>query len=139
VARRQAIASLYDAAIAGLPGVRPQQVSQEVGHAYHLYVIRLDLDRLSADRARIFGALRAEGIGVNVHYLPVHLHPYYRQRFGTRVGMCPRAEAAYEQMISLPIFPSMSADDVEDVVEALWKVINAYATDERRAASGDSR
>lgn len=138
VARRQAIASRYDAAMAGLPGVRPQKISQEVGHAYHLYVIRLDLDRLSADRARIFSALRAEGIGVNVHYLPVHLHPYYRQRFGTRVGMCPRAEAAYEEMISLPIFPSMSEDDVEDVIEALWKVINAYATDERRAA-GDSR
>jgi perosamine synthetase len=139
VARRRAIASRYDAAIAGLPGVRPQSVSQEAEHAYHLYVIRLDLDHLSVDRARVFSALRAEGIGVNVHYLPVHLHPYYRQRLGTRAGLCPRAEAAYQEMISLPIFPSMSEKDVEDVIEALWKVINAYATNEQRAAAGNSR
>lgn len=72
-------------------------------------------------------ALRAEGIGVNVHYLPVHLQPYYRERFGTGPGLCPNAEAAYEEIFSLPIFPGMDDKDVDDVIEALWKVISTYA------------
>jgi hypothetical protein len=102
-------------------------------------VIRLDRDALSADRAQIFAALRAEGIGVNVHYLPVHLHPFYRERFGLRPGCCPNAEAAYEDILSLPLFPSMSDEDIENVIEAVWKVISAYAVDTRAAAAAGSR
>src|SRR5581483_4217587 len=78
VARRRAIAARYDRAFAELPGIRPLRANAEVEHAYHLYVVRLDAAALGADRARVFAALRAENIGVNVHYLPVHLHPYYR-------------------------------------------------------------
>jgi perosamine synthetase len=75
----------------------------------------------------VFSALRAEGIGVNVHYIPVHLHPFYRGRLGTAPGDCPIAEAAYERILSLPIFPRMSSQDVEDVVQALGKIDRAYA------------
>jgi perosamine synthetase len=70
--------------------------------------------------------LRAEGIGVNVHYIPVHLHPFYRKQFGTGPGLCPVAEAAYEQIISLPIFPQMTNADLDDVIEAMHKVISAF-------------
>lgn len=126
VARRQAIAQRYDAAFAELPAVTPLAVRPEVSHAYHLYVIRLELSQLQGDRSTIFAALRAEGIGVNVHYIPVYLHPYYRKQFGTRPGLCPVAEAAYERILSLPLFPRMTDTDVDDVITAVIKVINAY-------------
>lgn len=126
VARRQAIARQYDAAFRQLPAVKPLAVRGDVSHAYHLYVIRLDLDALTADRAAIFRALRAEGIGVNVHYLPVHLHPYYRSHFATRAGDCPVAEAAYQRLLSLPMFPAMTDGDVGDVVRAIDKVISHH-------------
>lgn len=139
IERRRAIAQRYDAAFADLKAIATQQVSADRVHAYHLYVVRFDRRRLCTDRARIFAALRAEGIGVNVHYLPVHLHPYYRQRFGTAAGLCPHAEAAYEELISLPIFPAMSDGDVDDVIQALWKVVGNYAAATPSVALGGAR
>ena len=139
IERRRAIAQRYDLAIARLPGLRALRVKADIDHAYHLYVIELDSARVNADRARVFAALRAENIGVNVHYLPVHLHPYYRETFATCVGMCPVAEAAYERILSLPIFPAMTDDDVEDVIEALWKVISAYVVEPSYAAAAGTR
>jgi len=126
VKRRQEIAQRYNSAFAEIPAVQPLGVRAEVSHAYHLYVIRLDLTKLQATRGHIFAALRAEGIGVNVHYIPVHLHPFYRKQLGTKPGMCPVAEAAYEQIISLPIFPQMTNADLDDVIEAMHKVISAF-------------
>ena len=82
---------------------------------------------MSADRAQIFRALRAENIGVNVHYIPVHLHPYYRDRFGYKGGEFPVAEDAYSRLISLPMFHGMSEQDVEDVIVAVRKVVGHYA------------
>ena len=127
VERRQAIARRYDAAFAENAAVAPLAVRDDVEHAYHLYMVQFDLDRLTADRAQIFDALRAEGIGANVHYIPVHLHPYYRETFGTGPGLCPVAEAAYERLVTLPVFPGMTNADVDDVVEAVAKVTAAYA------------
>lgn len=126
LARRREIAGRYDAAFAEMPAVRPLAVRGDVSHAYHLYVVRLDLGRLQADRSDVFAALKAEGIGTNVHYIPVHLHPFYRKRYGTGPGLCPVAEAAYEEIISLPIFPHMTDGDVEDVISAVRKVSEAY-------------
>jgi len=126
VKRRQEIAQKYDAAFAEFPAIRPLGVRGDVSHAYHLYVVRLDLKRLRATRAEVFKALRAEGIGVNVHYIPVHLHPFYQKTFGTGPGLCPVAEAAYEEIITLPLFPRMSDTDVEDVIAAVYKVAEAY-------------
>ena len=125
VKRRREIAQRYDAALAEIPTIRPLEVREDICHAYHLYVIRLDLARLRSTRADVFAALRAEGIGVNVHYIPVHLHPFYRERFGTVPGLCPVAEAAYEEIVSLPIFPRMGDRDVEDVIAAVSKVVEA--------------
>lgn len=127
VKRRQEIAREYDAAFLEMPGIRPLAVRPEVSHAYHLYVVRLDLTRLRVTRAKVFAALRAEGIGVNVHYIPVHLHPFYRERFGTKPGLCPVAERAYDEIITLPLFPRMSDKDVEDVIVAVRKVVEAFS------------
>jgi perosamine synthetase len=124
--RRRAIARRYDEAIGAIDGVQPVATRSGVEHGYHLYVVQLELDRLSADRGTIFAAMRAEGIGVNVHYIPVHLHPYYRERFGTGPGLCPVAEAAYERSLTLPLFPAMTDGDAGDVLRALEKVIEHY-------------
>jgi len=124
--RRREIAWRYDTEFAKIPAIRPLRVKSNVTHAYHLYVIRLKLEQLQVTRAEIFSALRAEGIGVNVHYIPVHLHPFYRKRFGTKLGLCPVAEAAYEEILTLPIFPQMSDEDVERVIKAVKSVIMAY-------------
>ena len=126
IERRQAIAREYDRAFASIAEVSPLALRADVSHAYHLYVVRVDTSMLGCDRATLFSALRREGIGVNVHYIPVHLHPFYRQRFGFGPGLCPVAEAAYEQLITLPMFPAMTAHDVQDVVEAVTKVVTAF-------------
>lgn len=123
VERRQRIACQYDNAFSGMTGIEPLARAGDVSHAYHLYVVRVAQDVLRAGRERIFNALRGEGIGVNVHYIPVHLHPFYRERFNTGPGLCPVAESAYESILSLPVFPAMSDDDVNDVIEAVNKVV----------------
>lgn len=126
VARRQKLAQLYNQALAKLPTVEPLMLRQDVSHAYHLYVVKLDPARLRVGRGEVFSALRAENIGVNVHYIPVHLHPFYRERFGTGPGLCPVAEVAYERLLSLPIFPGMTNKDTSDVITAFSKVMDAY-------------
>jgi perosamine synthetase len=123
LARRRQVAARYTAAFRTMRGVLPPQTRPDVNPAWHLYPIRLDLNKLSASRREIFQALRAENIGVNVHYIPVHCHPYYRDRFGYKGGEYPVAEAAYECLISLPMFHGMADSDVQDVVRALNKVL----------------
>jgi len=127
LARRREIAARYSAAFRNLRGVLVPSVRTDVSPAWHLYPIRVNPAQLNADRAHVFRALRAENIGVNVHYIPVHRHPYYRQRFGYQGGEYPVAEAAYEQLISLPMFHGMTDEDVQDVIDAITKVTNHYA------------
>ena len=93
-------------------------------HSYHLYVVKIDFSSLGIDRARFFEAMRQEGIGVNVHYIPVHLHPFFRERFGYQNGECPVAEDAYEHIISLPIFPAMTDKDISYVVRTICEVVS---------------
>jgi len=126
VERRREVAHMYDEAFAPMEAVEPVKQRGDSTCAYHLYVIQLELDRLRVGREQVFDALRAEGIGVNVHYIPVHYHPYYRESLGTDEGLCPRAEAAYERILTLPVFPRMTGEDVEDVIDAIQKVITAY-------------
>jgi dTDP-4-amino-4,6-dideoxygalactose transaminase len=123
--RRREIVARYQKAFAGcaeleLPVSLPDRES-----AWHLYVVRLNLDRLSADRATIFKALVAENIGVNVHYIPVPWHPYYAGLGYVRGGW-PNAERAYERLLTLPLFPAMSDADADDVISAVQKVITYY-------------
>jgi perosamine synthetase len=119
---RRRIARAYDDAFASMPEIElPARVADRES-AWHLYVIRLNLDRLRAGRLEVFNALRAERIGVNVHYIPVPWHPYYANR-GYGRGCWPVAEAAYERILSLPIFPAMTDADTQDVIAAVQKVI----------------
>jgi perosamine synthetase len=127
LARRRQVAARYLAAFRGIRGVLPPQVYCDVDPAWHLYPIRLELEKLSTGRGDIFRALRAENIGVNVHYMPVHRHPYYRERFGYKGGEYPITEEAYERLISLPMFHGISDSDVEDVVRAVSKVVSHFA------------
>jgi perosamine synthetase len=124
--RRREIAACYKTALADLKALRLPREGDQLESAWHLYVIRLRRELLSEGRSEVFRALRAENLGVQVHYIPVHYHPYYRENLGTSEGLCPVAETAYEQLISLPIWPGMTDRDVEDVVEAVGKVIGAY-------------
>ena len=126
LAARRAIAARYTEDFRATPGIIPPAVRNDVNPAWHLYPIRLDLGQLTDDRGQVFKALRAENIGVNVHYIPVHLHPYYRDHLGFKAGDYPVAEAAYECLISLPMFHSMSDRDVDDVIAAVKKVLAFY-------------
>ena len=117
VARRQQIARQYTAAFGASSAVRPLRTRSEVSHAYHLYVVRV-----AFGRGTLVSALRETGIAANVHYVPVHLHPYYRQRYQLKPGLCPVAEEAYGQILSLPIFPQMTDADVARVPSAAEEI-----------------
>jgi perosamine synthetase len=122
LARRRDIAAFYAERLADVAGVTPLAVLPHREHAWHLYVVRLGE---GLNRAEFFSGLRQRGIGANVHYLPVHLHPFYRRRFATAAGLCPMAEAAYEQILSLPLHPAMRDADVNRVVEAVRELAQA--------------
>ncbi len=119
ILRRQEIARQYDAAFNGNANLRPLTALPGLSHAYHLYVVRVPATK----RAQLFQDLRTRGIGVNVHYVPVHLHPFYQNKFGTKRGLCPVAEAAYDQVLSIPMFPKMSDADVDTVVATLRELV----------------
>jgi perosamine synthetase len=125
IRRRQEIAARYDEAFSSLEGISPTQVRADRISAYHLYPVQFHTEAVGLSREIVYAALRAENIGVNVHYLPVYLHPYYRQRFETGPGLCPVAEAAYARLITLPLFPRMTDEDVTDVVMAVKKIIQS--------------
>ena len=124
LARRRALAARYDQSLADLDGVTPLTVREDVEHAYHLYVVRVEGEG-EGRRDAVFHAMRARGIGVNVHYIPVHLHPFYRERFGTGEGQLPVSEQAYVEILTLPLFPRMSEADVDEVVTSLTEALGA--------------
>jgi len=123
---RRRLAARYTSALAGHWAVDIQTVNPAADPAWHLFVVQLRLDRLRVDRGAIYHAMRAEGIGVNVHYIPVHRHPFYRTRYPSLDGSLPVAESAYERLLTLPLFSAMTDGDVDDVVAALDKVTDAY-------------
>jgi perosamine synthetase len=124
--RRREIAEVYNSLLSDISEIAPLKVKEDVLHAYHLYVVRVKLSSLDAGRSDLFRALRDEGIGVNVHYIPVHYHPFYKKRFNTGQGLCPVAEKVYEEILSLPIYPAMSDSDVEFVVNRLKEIIEEF-------------
>lgn len=114
---RRQVAARYDKAFAQDPAIRPLGVRSQAGHGYHLYVVRVP------ERDRIFSHLREAGIGANVHYIPVHYHPYYRNNLGTGEGLCPVAESAYGEILSLPIFPNLAIEDQNRVIATLREAV----------------
>ena len=123
--RRAEIAGRYDALFAGLPEITRPFVRDDIEHAWHLYPIRLQLDRLRIDRDEFISELRERGIGTSVHFIPIHLHPYYREALNLGPGDFPIAERIYEGLISLPIYPRMEDSDVERVAAAVCEIAEA--------------
>jgi dTDP-4-amino-4,6-dideoxygalactose transaminase len=122
---RQRYARLYDEAFAHLPEVETPITHSDRSHIYHLYVIRLNLKRLAIDRAQFIQELKTRNIGASVHFIPVHLHPFYQERFGYRRGDLPQAEAIYDRIVSLPLYPRMTEADVYDVVQSVRHIVIA--------------
>lgn len=134
--RREAIAARYDAAFAGLPLILPPRAPAGEVHAWHLYVVRLadgaaeaagaaDGDRAGSSRDRFVERLFEQGIGCSVHYIPLHLHPYWRDRYALEPAMFPACQRAYERMLSLPIYSRMTAGEVERVITAVGGALRA--------------
>jgi len=126
IARRREIAKRYNEAFADIDEIITPFEADYIKHAYHIYVIQLRLDKLKVGRKEIFDALRAENIGVNVHYIPVNLQPFYELDYGYKKGDYPIAERYYERAITLPIFPKMTDGDIDDVIEVVKKVFGYY-------------
>jgi dTDP-4-amino-4,6-dideoxygalactose transaminase len=125
LARRQRLADLYGEALGDSPMLDIPREQRGCRSAWHLYVVRLHLERWSVSREEIFAALRAENIGVNVHYIPIPWLSLYAG-MGYKRGQWPVAEGEYERMLTLPLYPGMCDQDVADVVEALGKIWTAY-------------
>lgn len=122
VARRQEIAAAYDEMLEAFPVVRPWR-APDAYSAFHLYVIRLRLDAISPSHAQVFASLREQGIGVNLHYIPVYRQPYYQEKGFGAAAACPEAERYYSEAISLPMFPTLTSGDQKAVVDALQRAL----------------
>ena len=120
---REKIAKIYDTSFADLEEIHTPVRRSDTEHAWHLYVIQLNLDHLQITRNQFIDALREEGIGTSVHFIPLHLHPYYRDNFGYQPSDFPNASSAFERIVSLPIYPKMTEADVESVIGAVRKVV----------------
>ena len=126
VERRREIAAAYDGAFGSMGGLVIPAQHADARSSWHLYVLRWRREAFKADRKVIFEALRAENIGVNVHYIPVYRQPYYRAN-GYADVRCDHAEKYYETSLSLPIFPKMTDEDIRDVIQAVTKIYQTYA------------
>lgn len=124
--RRKEIVKAYDEAFQHLPQIIVQKEIPESDTTRHLYIIRLNLEKLTIDRKQFFDALAAENVCCNVHYIPVYYFPYY-EKLGYHKGLCPKAEKLYEEMISIPLFYAMTDQDVQDVIHAVTKIAQYYA------------
>jgi dTDP-4-amino-4,6-dideoxygalactose transaminase len=124
--RRAEIARRYTEAFSQFEELTVPTSRPEVGHAWHLYVLRLDLERLNVTREQFIEEMRERRIGTSVHFIPVHTHPYYRDRYDFQSEDFPVAAAEFRRIVSLPINPRMSDRDVEDVIEAVADVIEKF-------------
>jgi perosamine synthetase len=122
-AARKQIAAAYDDGFASVPEIRRPHQTPNSEHAWHLYIIQLETDRLRIDRGQFINALKDLGIGTSVHFIPLHLHPYYRNTFGYKPTDFPVASRVYERIISLPIYPAMSEQSVQRVIDAVTSVV----------------
>ncbi len=123
--RRKEIVKQYDEALKNIPGIILQKEIPESDTCRHLYIIRLDSDRLACTRRQFFDAMSSENVQCQVHYIPVYWFPYY-QKLGYQNGICPAAEKIYKGIMSIPLYPKMTDQDVDDVIHAVKKVAENY-------------
>lgn len=122
--RREEIIARYNEEFKAIPELELPAESADMLHSWHLYIIKLNLERISIDRARFLEMLTEENIGTSVHFIPVHIHPYYAETFGCKPEDYPEAMKTYERIISLPLYPKMSDQDAGDVIRAVKRVID---------------
>lgn len=125
IARRKRIVEIYDKAFADVPGIIVQKEIPESDTSRHLYIIRLDLDKLTCTRREFFDAMSAENVQCQIHYVPVYWFPYYRH-LGYEKGLCPNAEEVYKGIMSIPLYPRMTDKDIEDTIAAVKKLAAYY-------------
>jgi dTDP-4-amino-4,6-dideoxygalactose transaminase len=125
--RRHAIAKRYDRELIGLPLRTPHVANPSDVHSWHLYVVQLDLDALTIDRGRFIELMAHEGIGCSVHFIPLHLQPYWRERYRLTPEQFPIATAVYRRAVSLPIYTRMTDDDVDRVIAAVRSIAARFA------------
>lgn len=123
--RRQAIVKKYNEAFKDIPEIIVQEEIPESDTCRHLYIIRLDLDKLKCTRREFFDAMSAENVHCQVHYIPVYYFPYYK-RLGYKEGLCPNAEEVYKGILSIPLYPTLTDKDTDDVIEAVKKITDYY-------------
>ena len=123
--RRKEIAEKYNNVFKDMEGIEIPYQANNTNSSWHIYVIQLELDKLTANRKEIFEELQKENLGVNVHYIPVYYHPYY-QKLEYEKGLCPNAEKLYERIITIPLFPKMKDKDVKEVIKRVKNVLNKY-------------
>jgi perosamine synthetase len=123
---RRRIAGHYHEAFADLPEIQVPACASNIQHAWHLYVIQINAERLRINRQDFIKALKKENIGTSVHFIPLHLHPFYRDSFGYQPGDFPQASAVFQRIVSLPIYPAMTEADVRDVIVAVRKLVQEY-------------
>jgi len=126
--KRRQIAFMYNQAFKDMPEIEIPFVKKDVEHSWHLYVIKLNLERLSIDRNQFIEALREKNIGCSVHFIPLHIHPYYQKTYGYRPEDYPVAYNVYQRIVSLPIYPKMTDEDVDRVISAVKEVVKTYKT-----------
>jgi dTDP-4-amino-4,6-dideoxygalactose transaminase len=122
-AHRAHIFTRYDGTFSRIPELEIPTVRSNVQHAWHLYVLRLNLDRLKIDRATFIREMGIRNIGTSVHFIPVHLHPYYREKYGWKPEDFPIAYREYQRMISLPLTSTLSDEDADDVIAAVLDIV----------------
>lgn len=120
---RKEYTALYNEAFKKIPELITLTEKENIRHAYHLYVIIVKTESLKAGRDTIMNAIQAEGIGIGIHFRTIHIHPYYKRRFGFSKGDYPNAEYASERVISLPLYPRMEEKDVRRVIKIVKKII----------------
>lgn len=125
-ARRREIVAHYQAAFGSLDALQVPAERTNIDHAWHLYTLRLNLDQLRITRAQFIEELKARNIATSVHFIPIHLHPYYRDRYGWQPEDFPTAYAEYQRLVSLPLHPRLSDSDVADVINAVYDVVAAF-------------
>lgn len=123
--RRSEIVKKYNEAFSKISQLAIQKEIPESDTTRHLYIIRIESDTLKVDRNEIYKALNAENVGLQVHYVPVYYHPYYK-KLGYKKGLCPNAEKLYEEIITIPLYYSLTDDDIESIIDAVKKVVNYY-------------
>ena len=125
VQKRRKIAKKYDESFSNFNNLKIPETHNSIDHAYHLYPLQIDFNKLSLTKTKFFQKMKHVGINLQIHYIPVHLQPFYKRNYGFKPGDYPIAEKFYERAISIPLYPSLTDEEVEKVVKDITNFVNS--------------